>query len=50
MEAYGQMILANHDFLKRLKAKTPMNEANRTIFFAGTEKGHTDYPVVDELA
>lgn len=50
MEAYGQMILANPDFLERLKAKSPMNEADRATFFGGTEKGYTDYPVFSALA
>jgi 2,4-dienoyl-CoA reductase-like NADH-dependent reductase (Old Yellow Enzyme family) len=49
MEAYGQMILANPDFLDRLKAKAPMNEADRATFFGGTEKGYTDYPAIDEV-
>ena len=44
MEAYGQMILANPDFLARLKADAPLNEADRNTFFGGTEKGYTDYP------
>lgn len=35
MEAYGQMILANLDFLARLKANAPLNEANRKTFFSG---------------
>ena len=46
LEAYGQMILANPDFLARLKANAPMNEADRTTFFGGSEKGYTDYPVL----
>ncbi|GBR54049.1 hypothetical protein GCM10007872_02060 [Gluconobacter sphaericus NBRC 12467] len=35
MEAYGQMILANLDFLARLKANAPLNEADRKTFFSG---------------
>ncbi|MFT9458166.1 MAG: alkene reductase [Acetobacter orientalis] len=46
MEAYGQMILANPDFLARLKADAPLNEADRNTFFGGTEKGYTDYPTL----
>ncbi|MDL2409372.1 alkene reductase [Rhizobium calliandrae] len=44
LEAYGQMILANPDFIDRLKADAPMNEADRSTFFGGTAKGYTDYP------
>ncbi|MFS8113086.1 alkene reductase [Rhizobium jaguaris] len=44
LEAYGQMILANPDFIDRLKADAPMNEADRSTFFGGNAKGYTDYP------
>lgn len=44
LEAYGQMVLANPDFVVRLKDNTPMNEADRTTYFGGTEKGYLDYP------
>lgn len=46
MEAYGQMILANPDFLARLKADAPLNEGDRMSFFGGTAKGYTDYPTL----
>lgn len=45
LEAYGQMVLANPDFVERLKISAPMNEADRTTFFGGSAKGYTDYPV-----
>lgn len=48
LEAYGQMVLANPDFVARLKANALMNDADRTTFFGGTEKGYTDYPVLAE--
>lgn len=48
MEAYGQMILANPDFIARLKTNAPMNEADRNTFFGGTDKGYTDYPALME--
>ena len=44
LEAYGQMVLANPDFVTRLKTNAPMNPADRTTFFGGTEVGYTDYP------
>ena len=46
LEAYGQMILANPDFLARLKADAPLNDADRMTFFGGDEKGYTDYPTL----
>lgn len=46
MEAYGQLTLANPDFLDRLKATAPMNDADRMTFFGGAEKGYTDYPTL----
>ena len=44
LEAYGQMVLANPDFIARLKTGAPMNEANRVSFFGGAAQGYTDYP------
>jgi N-ethylmaleimide reductase len=46
MEAYGQMILANPDFVARLKADAPLNDADRMTFFGGAAKGYTDYPAM----
>ena len=43
MEAYGAMILANPDFIIRVKTGAPMNEADRMTFFGGRERGYTDY-------
>jgi N-ethylmaleimide reductase len=47
LEAYGQMVLANPDFVARLKASAPMNEADRASFFGGAAQGYTDYPVLE---
>ena len=50
LESYGQMVLANPDFVDRLEAGAPMNEADRNSFFGGTASGYTDYPaMVDPL-
>ncbi|KQU80240.1 1,2-oxophytodienoate reductase [Ensifer sp. Root31] len=46
MEAYGQMVLANPDFIDRLRADAQMNEADRDTFFGGTGMGYTDYPTL----
>jgi 2,4-dienoyl-CoA reductase-like NADH-dependent reductase (Old Yellow Enzyme family) len=46
LEAYGQMILANPDFVVRLQTGADMNEANRNAYFGGNEQGYTDYPAL----
>lgn len=46
LESYGQFVLANPDFVARLKAGAPLNTADRTTFFGGTAKGYTDYPAL----
>lgn len=43
LESYGQMILANPDFVARLRADAPMNDADRNTFFGGSAQGYTDY-------
>lgn len=50
LESYGQMVLANPDFVARLTANSTMNEANRTTFFGGDARGYTDYPHLHEPA
>ena len=47
LESYAQMVLANPDFVARLKANAPMNTADRATFFGGDAKGYTDYPALD---
>ena len=47
LEAYGQMVLANPDFIGRLKTGAPMNEADRASFFGGAAQGYTDYPALE---
>jgi 2,4-dienoyl-CoA reductase-like NADH-dependent reductase (Old Yellow Enzyme family) len=44
VEAYGQMVLANPDFVARLKSNAPINLADRNTFFGGSAAGYTDYP------
>jgi N-ethylmaleimide reductase len=50
LEAYGQMVLANPDFVTRLKTDAPMNEAVRATFFGGGAQGYIDYPALDASA
>ncbi len=47
LEAYGQMVLANPDFVARLKTGAPMNKADRASFFGGAARGYTDYPALE---
>jgi len=47
LEAYGQMVLANPDFVARVKTAAPMNEADRASFFGGAAQGYTDYPALE---
>jgi N-ethylmaleimide reductase len=47
LEAYGQLVLANPDFVTRVKADAAMNEADRASFFGGTAQGYTDYPALE---
>lgn len=47
LEAYGQMILANPDFVDRLQSGAAMNEPDRSTYFGGTERGYTDYPTLE---
>ena len=44
LEAYGQMVLANPDFVERLKLNAPLNVADRNTFFGGNAQGYIDYP------
>ncbi|WP_081162653.1 alkene reductase [Ensifer aridi] len=46
LEAYGQMVLANPDFIVRLKANAAMNEADHSTFFGGAARGYIDYAAV----
>jgi 2,4-dienoyl-CoA reductase-like NADH-dependent reductase (Old Yellow Enzyme family) len=41
----GRWILANPDFVERVKRDLPFNEADPKTFFGGDEHGYTDYPV-----
>jgi N-ethylmaleimide reductase len=50
LEAYGQLVLANPDFVARAKTGAPMNEADRVSFFGGAAQGYTDYPALEVAA
>lgn len=48
LEAYGQMVLANPDFIARLKVDAPLNTADRSTYFGGTAAGYTDYAALTQ--
>jgi 2,4-dienoyl-CoA reductase-like NADH-dependent reductase (Old Yellow Enzyme family) len=49
LEAYGQMVLANPDFVERLKLDGPLNEPRRDMFYGGTDEGYIDYPTLADI-
>lgn len=42
--AFGIPFLANPDLVRRYREDLPLNEADPTTFYGGSEKGYTDYP------
>lgn len=50
LEAYGQMVLANPDFVERLKTNAPMNPPEHTTYYGGDAKGYTDYQSLGGVA
>ena len=44
--AYGRLYISNPDLPERMANKAPLNEPDTTTFYAGGEKGYTDYPVL----
>ena len=49
LEAYGQMVLANPDFVERLRFGAPMNDPNAEAYFGGDARGYIDYPELAEV-
>lgn len=43
-EAYGQLVLANPDFERRLREGAPFNDPDRATFYGGGAAGYIDYP------
>ncbi|MCW1249776.1 alkene reductase [Acaricomes phytoseiuli] len=50
MESVGQQVLANPDFIFRLRSGLDFNEADPATFYGGAETGYTDYPVAEPAA
>jgi N-ethylmaleimide reductase len=44
--AIGRGFLANPDLVERLRTGAALNEPDASTFYAGTEKGYTDYPAL----
>ncbi|GAC1306900.1 MAG: alkene reductase [Vulcanimicrobiaceae bacterium] len=44
--AFGRTYIANPDLVERLREDAPLNEADGSTFYGGTEKGYTDYPTL----
>ncbi|MBW4689135.1 MAG: alkene reductase [Komarekiella atlantica HA4396-MV6] len=42
--AFGTLFISNPDLPRRLALNAPLNEADPTTFYGGTDKGYTDYP------
>jgi len=48
--AFGKAYIANPDLAERIRARAPLNEPDRDTFYAGDEKGYTDYPFMEKGA
>ena len=44
--AYGVPFIANPDLVERFSKDAPLNAADQSTFYGGTEKGYTDYPAL----
>ena len=49
MISYGTLFLANPDLPERFKMHAKLNTPDRATFYAGGEKGYTDYPALAEI-
>ncbi len=48
--AFGKLIIANPDLVERFAAHAPLNTPDPATFYAGGEKGYTDYPFLAMMA
>lgn len=44
--AYGVPFISNPDLVERFRKDAPLNEADSSSFYGGTEKGYIDYPTL----
>jgi N-ethylmaleimide reductase len=45
----GTQALANPDLVERIKRGASLNEADRSTFYGGDERGYVDYPTLDDV-
>ncbi|MGP8009866.1 MAG: alkene reductase [Acidimicrobiales bacterium] len=45
----GTQTLANPDLVERIKSGAPLNEADRSTFYGGGERGYVDYPTLERI-
>lgn len=45
--AWGQLIIANPDLVKRFELSAKLNQPNPATFYGGDEVGYTDYPFLN---
>ncbi|MEG1768628.1 MAG: alkene reductase [Comamonas sp.] len=50
LESYGQMVLANPDFVERLQTNAALNPPDPQTYYGGDAKGYTDYPRLESVA
>jgi N-ethylmaleimide reductase len=48
--AVGRAFLANPDLVRRLQLDAPLNAADESSFYGGTDAGYIDYPGLDDAA
>ncbi len=46
----GRLFIANPDLVTRLALGAPLNQGDPATFYAGGERGYTDYPALDQAA
>ncbi len=44
---FGRPFISNPDLPERLKQGAPLTEADQNTFYGGSEKGYTDYPMLE---
>ncbi len=49
LESYAQMVLANPDFVERIRTGAKLNEVRKVQFYGGGAEGYIDYPTLAEL-
>jgi NADPH2 dehydrogenase len=48
LESFGVMVLANPDFVDRIKSGAPLNEPRSELFYTGGASGYADYPTLHQ--